>query len=173
MVESQPAYKDARVIVVMGSTGCGKSTIGGAVARQFGTAFVEGDDHHTPENKQKMASGVPLTDADRWPWLEQLSTVFREADGRVVGSCSALKKSYREFITASVNEPVLFVYLHGSKNKLAERLAARKGHFMNTELLDSQLATLQAPDSSEFSLQISIDQSVADIVREIVEAVSH
>jgi carbohydrate kinase (thermoresistant glucokinase family) len=173
MVESLPAYKDARVIVVMGSTGCGKSTIGGALARHFGTVFIEGDDHHTPENKRKMASGVPLTDDDRWPRLEQLSCVFRQTEGRVIGSCSALKKSYRQFITESVGEPVLFVYLHGTKELLAARLSARVDHFMNTELLDSQLATLEVPDSDEYSMQVSIDQPALRIVDEIAVAISH
>lgn len=172
MVESLPAYKDARVIVVMGSTGCGKSTIGNALARHFGTHFVEGDDHHTLENKVKMASGIPLTDDDRWPWLVQLSSVFQQTQGKVVGSCSALKKSYRQFITDCVGEPVLFVYLYGTKDVLAARLAARTDHFMNTKLLESQLATLEVPNSEEYSIQVSIDQPALEIVDEIVYKIS-
>lgn len=169
---SLPAYKDARVFVVMGSTGCGKSTVGQALAHRIEAVFIEGDDHHTPENKAKMASGTPLSDADRWPWLSHLSDTLSSADGPVVLSCSALKKQYRQFITDKVGEPVLFVYMHGSKETLAKRLSARQGHFMNTTLLDSQLATLEIPDSTEFSIQISIDQSIDNIMDELSRALS-
>jgi len=172
-VESLPAFKDARLLVVMGSSGCGKSTIGNALSKRLNAAFVEGDDHHTPQNKDKMANSIALTDADRWPWLKQLATHMRLGigDGAVVASCSALKKSYRQYITECAEEPVLFVYLHGSSELLASRLAERKDHFMSRALLDSQLATLEVPGRDEFSITVDIDQPVDSIVDDIAHKI--
>ncbi len=168
MVESQPAYSDVRLLVVMGSSGCGKSTVGSALAQRLEAVFIEGDDHHSPENKAKMASSIALTDDDRWPWLAQLSGAMRASAGAVVVSCSALKKVYRNHICDGAGEPVLFVYLHGSSELLAERLSAREDHFMSKRLLDSQLATLEVPDDDELSITVKIDQSVDSIVEEIL-----
>jgi len=167
MVELPPAYSDARLIVLMGSTGCGKSTIGIQLARQIDASFIEGDSHHSAQNKAKMKSGVPLTDQDRWPWLQRLANEMSRMEGSVVTSCSSLRKVYRSYIVAHTNEPVLFVYLHGSRELLASRLRSRHGHFMNKELLDSQLSTLEVPDESEFSITVDIDQDPKTIVQSI------
>jgi len=167
MVELPLAYSDARVIVLMGSTGCGKTTIGTELARQMDAVFIEGDDHHSAENKAKMNAGIALNDEDRWPWLQQLGEEIARREGPVVVSCSALRKVYREHIARNAKEPVLFVYLHGSKDLLASRLRARHDHFMNVDLLDSQLETLEAPDNSEFSFTVDIDQTVQAIVEDI------
>jgi len=164
MAESQPVFKPSRLYVVMGTTACGKSTIGELLAREKSAIFLEGDEYHSPENKHKMASGTPLTDEDRWPWLAELASQMHQESGCVVVSCSALKKSYRQYITHNASEPVLFIYLHGSKALLRSRLDARTDHFMNKGLLDSQLATLEVPDDTEFSVQIDIDQSIEKIV---------
>ena len=172
MVESQPAYSEARLLVVMGSTGCGKSTVGAALSKQLGATFIEGDDHHSPENKAKMQSGTPLNDEDRWPWLQQIGVLMRTENGTVVTSCSSLRQAYRQHITVHAEEPVLFVYLHGSEALLASRLSSRHGHFMNKDLLKSQLDLLEKPDSSEFSLTISVDQDPHKIVDQIVALLS-
>lgn len=168
MVESRPAYSEVRLLVVMGSSGCGKSTVGGALAQRLEAVFIEGDDHHSPENREKMANSIPLTDDDRWPWLAQLATVMREYQGTVVVSCSALKKAYRDHIGNGAGEPVLYVYLHGSSELLASRLSAREDHFMSKSLLDSQLATLEVPGDDELSITVDIDQHVDSILTEIL-----
>lgn len=166
-------YKSARLIVVMGTTGCGKSTVGAALAELLGASYFEGDDYHSPQNKSKMAAGTPLTDEDRWPWLQALSVAMgQNSHSKVVASCSSLKRAYRDFITKNANEPVLFVHLYGSKEVLASRLSERQNHFMNTGLLDSQLDTLEKPESDEFSLSIDIDASVSDIVDDIAQTIA-
>ncbi len=173
MVESQPAYSDARLLVVMGSSGCGKSTVGNALAQQLDAVFIEGDDLHSLENKTKMANSIPLTDDDRWPWLAELSSAMSKSSSTVVASCSALKKVYRDKIQSGAGEPILFVYLHGSSETLAARLSARHDHFMSKDLLESQLATLETPGDDEFSITVSIDQPVESIVEEIVNKIRH
>lgn len=171
MAELQLAYNDARLIVVMGSTACGKSTIGSALAEQLNAVFIEGDDYHSTENKSKMACGTPLTDEDRWLWLQNLGELMRAQKSRVVTSCSALRKVYRQHIAEYANEPVLFVYLRGSKTLLESRLEGRKNHFMNKALLTSQLETLEIPDSTEFSLSIDIDTDQQTICANILALV--
>ncbi len=104
----------ARVIVVMGTTGCGKSTIGKSLSQSLNAVYLEGDDYHSTQNKTKMAAGIALTDDDRWPWLETLSRAMRDANGKIVASCSALKRSYRDCIARYCEEPVLFVHLNGT-----------------------------------------------------------
>ena len=172
MVESQPAYSDARLLVVMGSSGCGKSTVGSALAQRLQAVFIEGDDYHSAENKTKMQRSIALTDSDRDPWLSELSKIMRNSNGIVVASCSALKKAYRTKISDGAGEPVLFIYLHGGSAILAARLAARKDHFMSRDLLDSQLATLEKPTLDEFAITINIDQPVESIVDQIVDKIS-
>jgi carbohydrate kinase (thermoresistant glucokinase family) len=135
------------VIVVMGVTGSGKTTVGTALASALEWPYFDADDFHPPSNVAKMASGVPLTDADRAPWLAALRARIEEIQtggSHAVFSCSALKASYRETLAAG-DPDVRFVHLHGSEALLAERLRHRIGHFMNPELLDSQLATLEPP----------------------------
>jgi len=156
----------------MGATGCGKSTIGSALSVRLNASLLEGDDYHSPENKAKMRAGTPLSDTDRWPWLQSVGEAMRDTVGKTVVSCSALKRSYRTYLSESASEPVLFVYLQGSKEILTTRLAARKNHFMNTDLLESQLSTLEEPDSDELSLTVDINNAVSEIVEQILEKVT-
>ena len=146
--------------VVMGVSGCGKSTVGAAFAAAIGGRFIDGDDLHPPENVAKMSAGVPLTDADRWPWLTLVGATLT---GDVVVGCSALKRAYRDRIRA-VAGPVRFLHLAGSKAVIAARMAARPGHFMPLGLLDSQFATLEPPGPDEDAVTVDIDQSLDAIV---------
>jgi len=152
-----------RIIVVMGVSGCGKSTVGAALAERYGKPFLDGDDYHPVENVEKMRSGEPLTDADRWPWLAALGMAMREAAdsyGQVFTGCSALKRSYRDALRDAATEPILFIHLDGSRDLIAERMATRTGHYMPTGLLDSQIATLEALEDDELAIQINVDQTL-------------
>lgn len=154
------------VIILMGVTGAGKTTVGERLASELGWEFYEADDYHPPENKKKMNAGIPLTDEDRWPWLRALRGAIEDALRRkadAVVTCSALKASYREVLAGGLSD-VHFVLLHGSRKVLEERLADRKNHFMNPGLLDSQLATLEPPADA---LVVDIDQPPERQVAEI------
>jgi carbohydrate kinase (thermoresistant glucokinase family) len=154
-------------IVVMGVSGCGKSTIAGALAQALGWPFVEGDALHPADNVARMAAGVPLTDADRAGWLDALGERLAAArrEGRpVVMSCSALKRSYRDQLRA--HDPHLrLLHLQGDQALLAERLAQRSGHYMPVSLLPSQLATLEPPATDEAALLQDIRQAPEVIVQ--------
>ncbi len=145
-------------IVVMGVSGCGKSTIGSALAGALGRPFVEGDALHPPENVARMAAGVPLTDADRAGWLDALAARLAEARSSgqpVVMSCSALKRSYRDRLRAA--EPALqLLHLQGAAAELERRLQQRSGHYMPASLLPSQLATLEPTQADEDALVLDI-----------------
>ena len=139
------------IFIVMGVSGCGKTTIGSALARALGVEFVEGDDFHPPENVRRMAAGIPLTDADRAGWLRALAGRLREAHEHRTGlvlSCSALKRSYRDLLRAAAPD-AQFIFLDGSPVLIAERLAGRRGHYMPASLLDTQFATLERPAADE------------------------
>ena len=158
-------------LVVMGVSGSGKTTTALELVRLLGWDYAEGDDFHPAANVEKMRSGHPLDDDDRWPWLRSLAAWIggHEQEGRpAIVTCSALKRSYREILTDG-HDDVGFVYLKGAKDLIAERLAARKGHFMPPQLLDSQMAALQEPEADEPSMVIAIDATPDDIVRTIVE----
>ncbi len=145
-------------IVVMGVSGCGKSTVGRELAAAMGLPFVEGDDLHPPRNVAKMASGTPLTDDDRRDWLATLADVLAGAATRghgVVVSCSALKRRYRDQLRAGAPGTRL-VFLHGSRELLAERLAARSHAYMPASLLESQLQTLEPPAADEGAVELDI-----------------
>ncbi len=148
-----------RVVIVMGVSGSGKSTVGLLLANLLNASFVDADDLHPPENKAKMAARIPLTDADRLPWLQHLRSQVIDStpQGRTtVLACSALKASYRHLLTAGTGPDVRIVFLHGSKELIASRLAARSGHFMPPDLLTSQFATLEPPSPTE-AIIIPID----------------
>jgi len=160
--------------VVMGITGCGKSTVGELLARKLSVDFVEGDDYHSRENVERMKSGTPLTDDDRADWLGALANrirVAKDAGAGVVLTCSALKRSYRDVLRAAVPE-LRFIFLKGSRTLIAERLAARRGHFMPSSLIDSQLSTLEEPRSDEHAWLYEIEWSPEDIVTDIVARAS-
>ncbi len=151
-------------VVVMGVTSCGKTTVGEALATALhAEVFIEGDKLHPPANIAKMSAGIPLTDDDRWPWLTRIGNELA-GTGCKVASCSALKRAYRERITIAASRPVAFIFLSGSRELLAERIAARKGHFMPPSLLDSQLATLEIPAPDELAVTIDIALPVAEQV---------
>jgi gluconokinase len=142
-------------ITVMGVSGSGKSTLGALLASQLGCAFLEGDSFHSAQNVEKMRHGTPLTDADRWPWLDRLGAAMHAAvggDGLVVAACSALRRAYRERLAASAHQPMVFILLNTTAAELARRLEDRPDHYMPPSLLDSQLATLEMPGPDEQAL---------------------
>ena len=151
------------VIVIMGVTGSGKTTVGERLARDVGWEFLDADDFHPPANKAKMHAGIPLTDDDRWPWLAALHDALGRAlaeDRGAVLACSALKGSYRDALSDGL-DGLRFVLLDGDRALLRERLEHRPGHFMNPALLDSQIATLERPANA---LVVDIAQSVEEQV---------
>ena len=152
-------------IVVMGVTGCGKTTVGFALAEKLGITFIDSDDLHSDENKRKMSSGTPLNDSDRQPWLQAVSNTLQSHE-KIVVACSALKKSYREKIL--VGAPTTqFIHLVGSQELITARLSERSHEFMPIELLDSQFQTLEPLKQSEGGKAIEISQSIEEIVDEI------
>lgn len=158
------------VIVLMGVSGSGKSTLGKLLAAQLGWAFVEGDEFHPPANVAKLRAGTPLTDADRRPWLAALRQRVEVACARgenIVLSCSALKHDYREYLEGHQGACVHYVYLRGSEELIRDRLAARRGHFMNPELLHSQFETLEVPDRTEDAVTVDIAPAPEVVVAEI------
>ena len=158
-----------RRLVIMGVSGCGKSSVGAGLAARLGLNYRDGDDLHPPENVAKMRAGMPLTDADRWPWLGRVGQVFL-ANAPVIVGCSALKRAYRDRIRTAAGGPVTFVHLAGSQEVIAARMALRQGHYMPLSLLDSQFAALEPPAAEE-AITVSIDQPleaiVADILRQL------
>jgi gluconokinase len=162
------------LFVVMGVSGSGKSLIGAAFACALGTDFVEGDDYHSAENVERMASGIPLTDDDRGQWLRSLAVRLREtkdAGTGLVMTCSALKRSYRDVLRAEAGG-LRFVFLRGPRVLLAERIAGRRGHFMPPSLLESQLATLEEPAPDEHAWVCDITESPEDLVAALVARAS-
>jgi beta-N-acetylhexosaminidase len=153
-------------IVVMGVSGCGKSTVGLLVARELGARFLDGDSLHPVENVAKMAAGTPLSDEDRWPWLATVASELAGAGtGGLVLACSALRRNYRDAIREK-SPDTLFLHLHGSKEVLAARMEIRTGHFMPAALLDSQLATLEELDPDEAGVIVDIASPVDQVVDE-------
>lgn len=141
-------HRRQHAVVVMGVSGCGKSSVGALIAPRLNAVFMEGDELHPAENVEKMASGAPLTDADRLPWLDAVAARATEIlnDGKsVVVSCSALRRSYRDRLRAGMPFAPHFLFLDGDEELLASRVLARSGHFMPTALLASQLETLERP----------------------------
>ena len=158
------------VYVVMGVSGCGKSTVGRGLAKSLSVNFYDGDDFHPSENKKKMAEGKALTLEDRLPWLISISKHIRQwntHEGGAVIACSALQKVYRDLIETGGN--VTYVYLKGSYEVLSSRLKSREGHFMPPALLHSQLATLEEPMEA---ITVDIDQSPKRIIKAILNQIS-
>jgi gluconokinase len=157
-------------LIVMGVSGSGKSTVADALAKRLGWRYEDGDRFHPPGNVAKMSAGHPLTDQDRLPWLQaiadEIDRVCREGE-RAVIACSALKRAYRDILLHG-RADVRFVFLKGTQDLIAGRLAARKGHFMPPDLLASQFRTLEPPATSEHPITVSIDAPVAAIVDDII-----
>ena len=157
------------IVVLMGVSGSGKSTVGKALARRLGWEFIEADDFHPAANVEKMRGGAPLTDDDRRPWLEAIGLWLagQDVEGGVIG-CSALKRKYRDQLRHHAPRAV-FLHLDGSRDVIARRQASRPGHFMPTSLLTSQFATLERLAPDEAGVVIDVDQSVDAIVQQYVD----
>ena len=158
------------VIVLMGVSGCGKSTVGVELSRRLGWPFRDADSFHPPANIAKMSQGIPLTDADRWPWLDAIAQWI---DGRLgrgapgIVSCSALKRTYRQRIIGA-RAGVTLVYLQGDLGLIAARLAGRTGHFMPPALLASQFEALEEPQPEERPVIVSVAEAPARIAATII-----
>jgi gluconokinase len=169
-VTSDPARMPC-ALVVMGVSGSGKSTIGENLAERLGWSYEDGDKFHPAGNVAKMSAGQPLTDEDRWPWLRAIADEIDRvcaAGQRAVIACSALKRAYRDILVHGRSD-VRIIYLKGTQNLIAGRLAQRKHHFMPPGLLDSQFRTLEPPGLDENPVTVSIDAAVVSIVEDIAK----
>ena len=158
-------------LIVMGVAGSGKSTIGETLAGRIGWRFEDGDRFHPASNVAKMSAGVPLTDDDRWPWLQAIADEIDRlcaAGERAVVACSALRRVYRDVLIHGRND-VRLVYLDGSQQLIADRLNRRKGHFMPPDLLDSQFADLEKPASDERVITVDIARDPVSIAKSVID----
>jgi gluconokinase len=157
-------------LIVMGVSGSGKSTIADKLAKRLGWRYEDGDSFHPAGNVAKMSAGQPLTDEDRWPWLRaiagEIDRVCKAGEHAVI-ACSALKRAYRDILVHG-RDDVRIIYLRGTQELIADRLARRKDHFMPPGLLASQFKTLEPPERNENPVTVSIDASVETIVDDIV-----
>jgi gluconokinase len=168
--KSLGSQEPIRTLVVMGVSGTGKSTLGRALSKSLAWRFVEGDDFHPEENLEKMSLGEPLNNDDRRPWLDKLNREIQNDQRRGVCSilaCSALKKRYRDRLTHGL-DGVQFVFLCGTRDVILDRLRNRRGHFMPSDLLDSQIAALEPPEDAIFvSVELSTELQVAEVVKQL------
>ena len=153
------------VLILIGVAGSGKTTVGKLLAEKLGWSFYDADDFHPNSNIEKMSRGVPLTDEDRWPWLKSIRDFIDDNNNEMVFACSALKKSYRDFLRLSTKQ-LTFIYLQGSKEVILERLEERKGHFAGSDLLESQLKDLEEPRNVPVE---DITQNPEAIVSDIIK----
>ena len=162
-------------VVVMGVAGTGKSTIGALLAADLGVELIEGDEHHPASNIEKLSSGQPLTDGDRWPWLETLAGMLaeeRESGRSAVLTCSALRRAYRDLLRGKIpSDEVFFVHLHGSFEVLDQRMRGRR-HFMPAALLQSQLDTLEPLEPDESGVLVDVGQPVEHVVEQVRAALA-
>lgn len=153
-------------LVLMGVSGCGKSSVGEALSARLGLPYRDGDDLHPAGNVEKMRAGTALTDADRWPWLDRVAGVLR-AEAPVIVGCSALKRAYRDRLRAGAGGPVTFVHLAGSRDLIGARMARRTGHYMPLTLLESQFAALEPPGPEE-AISVDIALPLPDLVQAVL-----
>jgi gluconokinase len=169
-MDRNAAHNRPMVLVIMGVSGSGKTTVGKLLAERLGWQYQEGDALHPPENVAKMSAGTPLSDADRTPWLRLIANridAWRSRGEAGVVTCSALRQAYRDIIIGE-RPDVGLVHLRGSRELIGRRMAARKGHFMPTALLDNQFATLQEPSAEERAIVVDVGGAPAEIVDEIL-----
>ena len=170
MAASQPRSK-LPPLIVMGVSGCGKSSVGEALAARFAVPYIEGDAMHPPANIAKMSAGTPLNDDDRWPWLDALAARLKSEaaqNGGAIASCSSLKKIYRDRLQAGSGPQTRFVFLDCSRKTLERNQSERTGHFMPPSLLDSQLATLEPPYDEPRAIVIDGNQPFDAVIESIV-----
>lgn len=162
------------ILIVMGVSGCGKTTMGEMLAARLNCDFADADSFHSQANKDKMHKGIPLTDEDRWPWLNAIRASVEQKQavgGSHVYACSALKQVYRDILRKG-DKDVTFVYLKGSVELLQERIKTRKGHFFDPALLQSQLDTLEPPgpdEAIEVDIALTPEQIVDTVMKEMAE----
>ena len=160
------------VLICMGVSGAGKTTVAQLVDEVLGWPFQEGDALHPAANIDKMSHAIPLSDEDRWPWLDRCKAWIDARlaiDGRGLITCSALRRAYRDRLIAGRREQVRILYLQASRETLLARLQRRQGHYMPPDLLDSQLQTLEEPGPDENPIVVSVEQSVEDMAREVLQ----
>jgi gluconokinase len=150
----------------MGVAGCGKSSVGSALARLAGAAYVDGDSLHPSANLRKMSAGIPLSDDDRHPWLMRVAEILQAAKDPTLVGCSALKRQYRDLIRSVAGHDVLFIHLTGPRDVIAGYMLAREGHFMPPSLLDSQYAALEPLQLDEQGFAVSVAQPMDAVVAE-------
>lgn len=169
MAASRRRSKVARPtkFVIMGVSGCGKSTVGAALAKALDGTYVDGDDLHPAANIAKMSTGTPLLDTDRWPWLDRVGEILSSRQETTIIGCSALKRAYRDRVRVNVEEPVLFVHLSGTREEIARRMENRPGHFMPASLLESQFAALEPPTLDEYAVTVALEQPLVEILKKL------
>jgi len=150
--------------VIMGVSGCGKTTVGQGAAEATGLSFIDGDDLHPPANIEKMSAGIPLTDEDRGPWLRDVGKAIANSESNIVIGCSSLKRAYRDLIRQKADTSVHFIHLHTQQSVIAKRMQSREGHFMPTTLLDSQFAALEMLGSDEEGSVVDISLSLQEVI---------
>lgn len=166
--------RTVRYIIVMGVSGCGKSTVAALLAGRLGWAFIEGDALHSPENVRKMSQGIPLTDEDRRPWLQDIARTiqgWRQCGQPGVIACSSLRRSYREIILDHADD-LCFAYLRGGFQLIEQRLTARQGHYMPVRLLESQFMTLEEPVADEPAITLDVGAPAETLTSTIIEALN-
>lgn len=156
------------ILLLMGVSGSGKTTIGAMLAGRLGWTYAEADDFHPPANVEKMHAGIPLNDDDRRPWLEATAKWMKDQESPAVVTSSALKRKYRDLLRAG-RPDLRLVYLNGDRDLIGKRMAARHGHFFPKELLDSQFGDLEPPGPDEDPVSVSIDGPPERIVAEIID----
>ncbi len=160
-----------RILVVMGVSSSGKSTVGEGLAQALGVPFLDADGYHPQSNVDKMRAGIALTDEDRWPWLAHYGTQLAgaaRAAGTAVGACSVLRRAYREYLTERTGLPVLYVHLDNDPQLIRQRIARREHAYMPASLLESQLATLEVPSPDENALIVRNDAPVPEVIARIL-----
>jgi len=173
MSSSMQQHHPPPLVVVMGVSGSGKTTVGAALAQRLRVPFADADDFHPEANIDKMSAGIPLTDEDRGPWLDTIGAWLADhRDRGGVASCSALRRAYRDVLTAAAPQ-AYFIHLHGTPQVIAARVAGRPGHFMPAALVESQFATLEPLEADERGAVLDVDQPVDDLVTQSLDLLRH